>query len=183
MLPSMPLADYRALSARSDAGTSELWLVRPLLGERRAAIDNYCAEHALTPRVDSTNADTRVYRNRLRHELLPVLRTYNPRIDEVLAHTGEVMAGDYEVVREATDAALSAIELPTPPGDDPRVVSFDLAGWRALPVGLQRSTLRAAIVRLRRTLRTSTGSTSSTRCVSDGPARRATPQRLRRGWR
>jgi tRNA(Ile)-lysidine synthase len=153
MLPVMPLTEYRALSARTAIDAADLLLVRPLLAERRAEIDAYCADHGLTPRIDSSNADTRLYRNRLRHELLPVLRTYNPSIDEVLQRTAAVMAGDYEVLRDATDQALLAVEVPKAPEDRHPAVTFDLSRWRELPLGLQRATVRAAVVRVRRTLR------------------------------
>jgi tRNA(Ile)-lysidine synthase len=153
MLPIMPLTDYRALSMRAAAGAADLIIVRPLLAEPRSEIDAYCAEHALAPRTDTSNADTRIYRNRLRHDLLPVLRTYNPSIDEVLQRTADVMAADFEVLQEAADAALQAAELPKAPGDLHPSVTLDLRRWRELPLGLQRATLRAAVVRLRRTLR------------------------------
>ena len=107
----MPLTDYRALTARTGIDAGGLLLVRPLLAEPRAEIESYCAEHDLHPRIDSTNADTRIYRNRLRHDLLPILRTYNPHMDGVLARTAEVMAGDHEVLQDATEAALAAVAV------------------------------------------------------------------------
>lgn len=151
MLPCMPLTEYRALSARAAVDAGDLLLVRPLLAEPRAEIDAYCAEHDLAPRTDSSNADTRIYRNRLRHELLPILRTYNPHIDEVLTRTAEVMAGDFDVLQETTDAALTEAGFAWDPTSES--VTFRLGSWRRLSLGLQRATVRAAVVRLRRTLR------------------------------
>ena len=57
-----------------------LHLVRPLLSISRAEIEAYCAEYRLAPRTDRSNEDTIFFRNRLRHELLPLLETYNPGI-------------------------------------------------------------------------------------------------------
>ena len=85
------------------------FLIRPLLGTPRAAIEAYCAEHGLQPRFDRSNEDTTIHRNRLRHELLPLLEGYNPRIREVLAHTAEVLAGDHEVLRTAVDEAWDRV--------------------------------------------------------------------------
>ena len=151
MLPMMALTDYRALAVRASLDARDLLLVRPLLAERRAQIDAYCAEHALVPRLDATNADTRIYRNRLRHALLPILREYNPLIDAALAHTAEVMAGDFEILQDATESAFASVAVPDEAQDG--FVTFRLQPWRDLPVGLQRATLRAAVIRLRRTLR------------------------------
>lgn len=155
MLPRMPLSDYRALSAHAAGLDEAVTLVRPLLGVRRAEIEAYCDRNALEPRIDRSNADTTFHRNRLRHELLPALRKINPAIDRVLVHTADVMAGDFEILAESTRSALDRVELNTMPGQDGLAteVRFSLPAWRELPVGLQRSTIRAAVARLRSTLR------------------------------
>ncbi|MCD6289699.1 MAG: tRNA lysidine(34) synthetase TilS, partial [Anaerolineae bacterium] len=125
------------------------WLVRPLLDVPRAEIEAYCAEHGLRPRFDRSNLDTTYYRNRLRHELLPLLETYNPGIRQILRHSAAVMADDYEILRAAMADAWARVERPSPTGG----IAFDLAAWRALPRGLQRATIREAVRRLRWTLR------------------------------
>ncbi len=125
------------------------WLVRPLLDVPRADVEAYCAAHGLTPRFDRSNLDTTFYRNRLRHELLPLLETYNPGIRAILRRSAAVMADDYEVLRAALADAWARVERPAPAG----AIAFDLKAWRALPRGLQRATLREAVHRLRRTLR------------------------------
>ena len=89
----------------------ELSLVRPLLATSRAEIEAYCAAHKLAPRYDRSNEDTTFFRNRLRHELLPVLETYNPAIREVLAHTAEVLAGEHAVLRLEVEAAWRNVVL------------------------------------------------------------------------
>ena len=153
------LAGLRGMLPRLALGQG--FLIRPLLETPRARIEAYCDANGLRPRLDLSNADTTIYRNRLRHELLPLLEAYNPAIRQVLAHTAGVMAGDHEIVEEALRSAWQAILLPAPPGaastDDParspEEVRFSLATWRALPLGLQRATLRRAIHVLRRHLR------------------------------
>ncbi len=126
-----------------------LHLVRPLLPISRVEVEAYCAEHRLAPRTDRSNEDTTFFRNRLRHELLPVLETYNPGIREVLAHTADVLAGDHEVLRREVEEAWASLV----PSDGAEEVQFSLPVWRALPLGLQRATIREAIQRLRRSVR------------------------------
>jgi tRNA(Ile)-lysidine synthase len=46
---------------------------RPLLGLRRSETHALCAAERLTPVVDASNDDPRFTRNRVRHELLPLL--------------------------------------------------------------------------------------------------------------
>jgi tRNA(Ile)-lysidine synthetase-like protein len=162
MLPRTPLDDYRLFQAGDgDADdlpllsdprvpvSPRLHLVRPLLAISRADIEAYCAEYRLAPRTDRSNEDTTFFRNRLRHELLPLLETYNPGIRHVLAHTAEVLAGDHEVLsREIEESWKSLVSV-----ENPEEVRFSLPVWRGLPLGLQRATLREAIHRLRRSVR------------------------------
>ena len=152
MLPKTPWGEYRllpTLAGATGATDNPRWLVRPLLSIPRAEIAAYCAEHGLQPRFDRSNLDTTFFRNRLRHHLLPILETYNPAVRQILQHTATVMADDYTVLRAALDAAWAEVERPAPEG----AIAFDRAAWRALSRGLQRSTLREAVHRLRRTLR------------------------------
>ena len=126
-----------------------LHLVRPMLSIARAEIEAYCIEYRLAPRTDRSNEDTTFFRNRLRHELLPILETYNPGIRDVLAHTAKVLAGDHAVLSRAVEAAWTTLVSVEGPDE----VRFSLPGWRGLPIGQQRATLREAIHRLRRSVR------------------------------
>ena len=101
-----------------------LHVVRPLLAISRADIEAYCADYRLAPRTDRSNEDTTFFRNRLRHELLPILETYNPGIRHVLAHTAEVLAGDHEVLRREVEAAWTSLVSV----EGPEEVRFSLAG-------------------------------------------------------
>ncbi len=126
-----------------------LRLIRPLLLVPRTDILQYCAEHGLTPRYDRSNEDMTFFRNRLRHELLPLLEDYNPQIRRVLARTATVLADDYELLRMDLLAAWPQVVVQESAG---RLV-LDLAIWRRLPTALQRSVVREAIQRLRASLR------------------------------
>jgi tRNA(Ile)-lysidine synthase len=69
-----------------------LRVIRPLLKVRRSEIMEYLAAKKLSYREDKSNADTRYTRNRIRHELLPLLeREYNPAIRDVLLNTAEIL--------------------------------------------------------------------------------------------
>jgi tRNA(Ile)-lysidine synthase len=128
---------------------ASLTLVRPLLATPRADIEAYCEAHGLRPRFDRSNLDRTYFRNRLRHEALPLLESLNPGIREVLRRSAEVAAADYEALEGQADAAWQACLLRA----DDQTVQFDRARWRELPRALQRATLRKAVWHLRRTLR------------------------------
>ena len=55
-------------------------VIRPLLGITRRDIDAYVKERNLTPCHDETNDSVQFMRNRIRLELLPMLRQYNPSV-------------------------------------------------------------------------------------------------------
>lgn len=79
-------------------------VVRPFLCVSREAVRNYASRWGLQWREDRTNVDTGIsLRNRVRHHLLPILREYNPRIDERLVTTASILADDESRLEE--DAA------------------------------------------------------------------------------
>jgi tRNA(Ile)-lysidine synthase len=57
-------------------------IIRPLLCVTRADTLAYCEQHHLVPLEDASNSDPRFLRNRIRHELLPLLTELNPGIRE-----------------------------------------------------------------------------------------------------
>jgi tRNA(Ile)-lysidine synthase len=148
-----PLAwlDELRLGERSPQGntTTRIRLARPLLGVSRPEIEAYCRQHGLRPRDDRSNLDQTYYRNRLRHELIPFLETYNPNVCEVLWRTAEVIAADYDLLRQQLLAVWPSVVQ----YESEDAIRFDLSVLRDLPLGLQRSVLREGIHRLRASLR------------------------------
>jgi tRNA(Ile)-lysidine synthase len=65
-------------------------VLRPFLQTRRTDIEAFLKQINQPWREDSTNADTSYTRNRVRHELLPQLRTFNPSLDQTLANLAEL---------------------------------------------------------------------------------------------
>lgn len=67
-------------------------IIRPLLEIPKSRILEYCREYDLQPRTDRTNASTEYARNRIRLELMPALRQYNPHIREAILRLGRSAA-------------------------------------------------------------------------------------------
>jgi tRNA(Ile)-lysidine synthase len=61
-------------------------ILRPFLGARRASIEAWLKEIGQEWREDATNRDVAYTRNRIRHELLPALESYNPQVRTQLAN-------------------------------------------------------------------------------------------------
>lgn len=72
-------------------------IVRPLLFATREEINTYAVDHAIRYREDASNKDEKYLRNKIRHKLLPVLRTVNPSLTGNLQHFFESME-DVEMI-------------------------------------------------------------------------------------
>ncbi|MFO1094936.1 MAG: tRNA lysidine(34) synthetase TilS, partial [Planctomycetaceae bacterium] len=67
--------------------TTGIRIARPLLNVGRACIESYLRSIPQVWREDASNRDTGLTRNRIRHELLPLLRArFNPHIEAAITH-------------------------------------------------------------------------------------------------
>ncbi|MEE3258972.1 MAG: tRNA lysidine(34) synthetase TilS [Candidatus Latescibacterota bacterium] len=83
--------------------------LRPLLGVWRAEIEAYAHERDLAYREDLSNRDRRYLRNRVRWELLPLLRQYNPNISAALNRTSRLLKDEDHLLAELAQEALTAV--------------------------------------------------------------------------
>ena len=79
-------------------GAPDVRLLRPLLGMSRADICDYAASHGVQWREDRTNSDIAFKRNRIRHEVMPVMESLNPAFLRTLAREGQVFSREYEAL-------------------------------------------------------------------------------------
>jgi len=112
-----------------------------LISTWRGEILQYLAEHQISFVSDQSNLDTTFFRNRLRHELLPYLEKYNPRIRENLLRMSQINKEDYEVIQQQVIEAWQANFIQQGPG----YVAFRLPGFQRLPAAIQRYMLRKAV--------------------------------------
>ena len=111
-----------------------LRVIRPLLAISRPEVLEYLKGRGLRYRVDATNADARFTRNRIRHELLPLLeREFNPAIRGVLLRTAEILRDeDSYLTQHVMEAFYSAACR-----DD----SLNVKALAGCPVAVQRRVL------------------------------------------
>lgn len=76
--------------------------IRPLLKVARNEILAFLEKEGLTFMTDSSNSQDFYLRNRIRHQLIPLLRDgYNPQVEETLARTAEIIRLDDEYMELA----------------------------------------------------------------------------------
>lgn len=82
-------------------------LIRPMLAVTRADVMAYCVHYDLEFRQDSSNLSSELTRNRIRHELIPLLRSFNQRSNETLVRFAELITEDDDCLRQIAVAALA----------------------------------------------------------------------------
>jgi tRNA(Ile)-lysidine synthase len=129
-------------------------ILRPFLNTRRADIEAFLNQSNQPWREDSTNTDIAFTRNKIRHELLPQLRAYNPNLDQTLANLAELAREEESRWQTELSRILPQLLLPgkpvrgggravsTAPGHS--AVSIELDRLRPLDPALRRRVLRAA---------------------------------------
>ncbi len=79
-------------------------VIRPLLQTPKKRLLDYLARHALSFSLDSSNENTRFLRNRIRHQLLPLLeRDFDPGIRRALCKSAENLQEDEDYLEEQLD--------------------------------------------------------------------------------
>jgi tRNA(Ile)-lysidine synthase len=106
-------------------------LVRPLLGVSRAQTAAHCEARGLAWREDAGNEEPVYARNRVRHELLPALRSLHPAAEANVLRTLSLLRDEAAVLDGVIDAALAEA------GDPPA-----LGALRDLPPALRRLALQ-----------------------------------------
>jgi tRNA(Ile)-lysidine synthase len=119
----------------------EIPLVRPLLGIWREEIQAYLQDRNIVPVEDSTNLDTSIFRNRLRHELIPHLVGYHPGVRRIIWRMAQVLAADYDSIEANVELAWE--ECLVERAQD--YIAFRAPVLKTQPDGIQRHLVRRGI--------------------------------------
>ena len=108
--------------------------VRPLLETTRLELQQHLRALGEAWREDSSNADRAIIRNRIRHELVPVLKDIAPGGVRALARFARLAADDEEFLEEAANEKRATLVLSDR--------SLDAAVLRTLPAAVARRLVR-----------------------------------------
>ena len=149
LAPCSPMAyESQGMSLRASplslrAKRSNLLVIRPLLDITREETTSYCQEHQLVPRIDSSNLSLSFFRNRLRLQLLPLLRQYNPSVDQALLRLADIAKEDSALIEQQASGLWDEVAR-----QENNTIYLDKKQIASLPIALQRHLLRAAVTRL-----------------------------------
>ena len=107
-------------------------LVRPLLDVSKVDLQHFAAEHHIQFREDASNSSLEIQRNRIRHELIPLLmRRYQPALARNVTRTMQIIGAESECVEAIARRWLKGRR--TPPFD-------------RLPVAVQRRVIHQQLI-------------------------------------
>ena len=122
----------------------DVTIIRPLLGVWREEVLGYLRLHRLSCRQDPTNQDPRFLRNRIRHELLPLLeREYNPQLKPLLNQLAEQCRTDAGFLSEAAQRHWKRAVKP-----QHGHLAIHQERFLSQPKALQRQLIRLAVQRV-----------------------------------
>ena len=110
------------------------FLVRPILCCTRQEVLAYLEAHQLPHVEDSTNAADDCVRNRLRHNVLPLLKAENPALAETALRSAQLLRQDDTFLDQLAEAALQA-------------AAFGDGCWRCAPLIAEPDAVRTRAVR------------------------------------
>ena len=150
LAPCSPMA-YDRQEMSSSAETTSIakgqqgnrLVIRPLLNINREETTIYCHEHQLDPRIDSSNLSLSFFRNRLRLQLLPLLRQYNPSLDQALLRLADIAKEDKAFIEQQASELWDEVAR-----QENNTIYLDKKHLASLPIALQRQLLRAAMTKL-----------------------------------
>jgi tRNA(Ile)-lysidine synthase len=117
-------------------------IVRPLIRTSRAAILAFLQRSRVAAVEDESNRDIHFLRNRIRHQLLPLLKEqYNPALAEGLSRMAHVMRDEEDWLEGVVVERLQTLIL----ADHGSLLVLDRKGLAACHPALQRRVLRAAV--------------------------------------
>jgi tRNA(Ile)-lysidine synthase len=117
-------------------------VIRPLIEVSRDDLRAYVAAERLVFREDETNADVAIPRNRVRHQLLPVLREFSPGVVGVLAREADIAREDEDFLSRAAIDSTSTIVLLSRRG-----IEVDVDGLSGLHPAVAARVVREALLR------------------------------------
>ena len=85
--------------------------IRPLLPFSRKEIEQYAKENKIIWREDQSNKETKYLRNKLRHDIIPLLKEFNPSFLESFDKTIDHLKGSEQIVNDRIEELRKVIEV------------------------------------------------------------------------
>lgn len=124
-------------------------IVRPLIHLTRSEITNFLKQYDLAYVTDESNSDPQFLRNRIRHELIPILRSYNPSISRNLNRLSDILKCEEDWIEGMITPMFEDCVIE----QQEHCIVFSVMKFNALHVAARRRLIRKAIVMLKGNIR------------------------------
>ena len=84
-------------------------LIRPFLTVSREEIEAYAAVHDIPHREDASNRDLHFARNRVRHQIMPLLQEINPAVVQAIGRAAAVRRQESELLQQIAQAEMGEV--------------------------------------------------------------------------
>lgn len=124
-------------------------IIRPLLGVAKAGLLAFARAHKIRFREDATNASGDFLRNRIRNELLPLLREkYQPAVDKTVLRLMDIAGEESDFVARAVETFSVSRARPAKMTARKRIVSekSNTTAFESQPIAIQRRVLQADLL-------------------------------------
>jgi tRNA(Ile)-lysidine synthase len=144
------LRGIRPVHRASENGTRAegVRIVRPLLCLTHAQTLAYCLRNGWRPLEDPSNQDPSFARNRIRRELIPQLRAYNPEIVSTLCRLSDIAEAHTEFMEGAVDDFWSRSVCEKEPG----LIRIVRDAFNRSPLAVRQGLVRRAVRELKKSL-------------------------------
>ncbi len=124
-------------------------VIRPLLETKRTEITAYAEARALRYVTDSSNLQAKYLRNRIRLELVPALRAYQPRLIEHLGRLASVLREENDYLEASAEAWAEGETQRNPDGD----ILVPISAFLRCPEPIRRRVTRRLLIQVKKTHR------------------------------
>ena len=125
-------------------------IIRPLIQSNRSQIIAFLDQNGLKYISDVSNRDTRFLRNRIRHDLIPLLKTfYNPKISQSLNRLASIIRSEEEWIEEVIHPLFEKAAFSMQDGQ----IALSVSILNEIHLAAQRRIIRKAISKIKGDLR------------------------------
>jgi tRNA(Ile)-lysidine synthase len=139
----------------------KIQLLRPLLEHSKESLRDYAASQKIAVREDASNNSLDIQRNRIRRELLPLLRrAYQPALARTISRVMDILRAEFEFINDAAEEWLSQRAMGVSPMDLEESLRRDAQRKRPsqynynsrisfdqLPIAIQRRCVQSQLLR------------------------------------
>jgi len=98
-------------------------ILRPLLIFSREEIEQYAKENAIVWREDQSNATTKYVRNKIRHQVIPILKELNPALLNSFQKTTDHLKGSQQIINNT----IAQVNKTVRSYDENGITKFDIS--------------------------------------------------------